>query len=59
MPQRGDERNLVKNGKGKSYEINRAYDPEAFFELEPGRSHSRTNSGGCHQLQSPWSTVGG
>ncbi len=45
MPQRGDKRNLVKSGKEKSCEINRAYDPEPFFELEPGRSHSRICSG--------------
>lgn len=52
MPQRGDERNRVKNRKEKSREINRAYDPEPFFELEPGRSHSRICSGASPPLQS-------
>ena len=40
MPQRDNERNLVEGGKAKSSEINRANDPEPFFELELGRAHS-------------------
>ena len=52
MPQRGDKRCLIKNGQRKSCEINRAYDPEAFFELEPGRSHGRICSGSGPPLQS-------
>ena len=51
MPQRGDERNPVKSRKQKSYEINRAYDPKPFFELEPGRAHDSICIGGCSPLQ--------
>jgi hypothetical protein len=51
MPQRGDERSLVKNRKGKSREINRAYDPKPFFELEPGRAHDSICIGGRSPLQ--------
>jgi len=39
MPQCGDKRCVIKNGQEKSCEVNRAYDPEPFFELEPGRTH--------------------
>jgi hypothetical protein len=42
----------MKNGQEKSCEVNRAYDPEPFFELEPGRPHGRICSGGCPPLQS-------
>jgi hypothetical protein len=52
MPQRGDKRNLVKNRKEKPYEISRAYDPEPFFELEPGRARDRICRGCCSPLQS-------
>ena len=52
MPQRGDKWCLIKNGQRKSCEINRAYDPEAFFELEPGRPHGRICSGSGRLLQS-------
>src|SRR5215471_20358011 len=47
MPQRGDERNMVKGGKAKPGKINCADDPEPSFELEPGRAHHHICSGGC------------
>src|ERR1700751_2476949 len=39
MPERSDERSVIENGQQESCEVNRAYDPEPFFELEPGRGH--------------------
>ena len=39
MPQRHNERCVIKNGQEKSCKIKRADDPEPFFELEPGRAH--------------------
>ena len=52
MPQRENERNVVEGGKAKPREIDRANDPEPFFELEPGRAHYRICSGCCFLLQS-------
>jgi len=52
MPQRDNERNVVEGGKAKPRKIDRANDPEPFFELEPGRAHDRICSGCCSPLQS-------
>ena len=52
MPQRDNERLIVEGGKAKPREIDRTNDPEPFFELEPGRSHSRICSGASPPLQS-------
>jgi len=54
-----DERSVIKNGKQKSYQINRADDPEPFFELEPTRAHACICNGGCGQLQSCDQRFGG
>jgi hypothetical protein len=35
-----DERRVIKNREEKSYQINRADDPEPFFELEFTRAHA-------------------
>ena len=47
MAYRDDERRVIKYGQAKSCEVNRADDPEPFFELEPGRAHVRICSGRC------------
>lgn len=52
MPQRDDEGNVIEGGKAKPSEIDRANDPEPFFELEPSRAHDRICSGCCSPLQS-------
>jgi hypothetical protein len=52
MPQRDNKRNVVEGGKAKPREIDRANDPEPFFELEPGRAHGCICSGCCSPLQS-------
>ena len=39
MPKRADKTCVIKNGQEKSCEVDRADDPEPFFELEPGRAH--------------------
>jgi hypothetical protein len=43
---------VVKGGKAKPSEINRANDPKPFLELELGRAHPAMCSGASSSLQS-------
>jgi len=52
MPQADNERNVVKGGKAKPSEINRANDPKPFFEFELRRAHPAICSGASPALQS-------
>ena len=46
MSKRGNERRVIKNRQAKSYEVNRADDPESFFKFKLRRAHGKQCSGG-------------
>ena len=52
MRQRDKKWNPVDGVKEKPHAVDPGAEPEPFFELELGRAHSRTCSGGSSRLQS-------